>query len=375
VRFSGRTPGDLQPNRLAAAVAAARASGRPLIDLIETNPTAVDLDHSWAAIGEALAEAGAGRYRPDPRGLPAARAAVAAWYARRGVAVDAEQVVLTASTSEAYGFLFKLLCDPGEAVLVPRPSYPLFDHLAAAEAVATIPYRRGAVEAVLTAAARALIVVSPNNPTGAVLPAGELAELAALCAERGLALIGDEVFADSADGGAPSVAAVDGALAFALGGLSKTAGLPQLKLGWIAVAGPPALRDQALARLELIADTYLSVATPVQLALPRLLELAVPFQHAVRARIADNRARIAAALAGLPGARLAPAAGGWSAIIDLPGGTDEESLATSLAADDGVLVHPGWLFDLPGPSVVVSTIVPPAVTSAGLRAIVVRCGG
>jgi aspartate/methionine/tyrosine aminotransferase len=400
VRFSGRTPDDLAPNRLAAAVAAARASGRAVHDLTESNPTTVGLEYPWAEIDAALGAAGAGRYHPEPRGLISARRAVAGWYAARGVAVDPEHIVLTASTSEAYGFLFKLLCDPGDAVLVPRPSYPLFDHLAAAEGVATIPYRRAAAEAALQPPSlalpppgrgeatpsprrgegrggglRAVIAVSPNNPTGDVLSAAELADLASLCGERDLALIADEVFADYATDQVPSAAGVSACLAFALGGLSKSAGLPQLKLGWIAVAGPPALRDAALARLDVIADSYLSVATPVQLAAPRLLELAVPIRAAIAARVADNRARIAAALAGIHGARLAPAAGGWYAVVDLPARIDDDALAMALAADDGVIVQPGWFFDLPAHTLVLSCIVPPETMTAGLRALAARCGG
>ncbi len=426
MRFSGRTPADLLPNRLAGAVAAARAAGAALIDLTDSNPTAVDLPYPWPAIDAALAAAGAGRYLPDPRGLSGARAAVAGWYAARGVVVDPAYIVLTASTSEAYALLFKLLCDPGDHVLVPRPSYPLFDHLAAAEAIELRPYvwsgrlSAGAIDAALDPRTRAVITVSPNNPTGAILSAAELADLGALCAERQLAVIADEVFADYVfSGSAPSAVSGTlsppaagagsgtlsppaggagsgtlsppaagagsgtlsplagggqggGPLSFALGGLSKTAGLPQLKLGWIAVAGPPAVRDEALARLELLADTFLSVATPVQLALPQLLELTAPVRAALRARIADNRARIGAAIAGLRGARLADAAGGWSAVIDLPGHVDADALATDLAVDDQVIVHPGWFFDLPPATLVLSTIVPPDRLTRGLAALLAR---
>ncbi|HTM22849.1 MAG TPA: pyridoxal phosphate-dependent aminotransferase [Kofleriaceae bacterium] len=375
MRFSARTPADLAPNPLAAAHAAARAAGA-VIDLTESNPTTVGLEYPWAAIDAALAAAGAGRYHPEPRGLPDARRAVAAWYAARGAAVDSDHIVLTASTSEAYGLLFKLLCDPGDQVLIPQPSYPLFDHLAAAEAVEARPYRSGRAEPALEARTRAIIVVSPNNPTGAIQSAAALSELADLCAAHDLALIGDEVFADyTADGRpAPSVAATGApALAFALGGLSKSAGLPQLKLGWIAVAGPPALRDAALTRLDIIADAFLSVATPVQLAASRLLELAAPIRAAIRERVAGNRAHIAAALAPVRGARLAPAGGGWYALIELPHGVDEEALALALAGDR-VLVHPGWFFDLPPPCLVASCIVAPEVMRAGLAALGARLG-
>jgi alanine-synthesizing transaminase len=273
--FSARTAWDLTPNRLALLLEERRA-GREVLDLTETNPTRAGFVAPPDLLA-LLADPAALRYDPQPAGLPAARAAVAADFARRGVAVAPEHVVLTASSSEAYALLFKLLADPGDQVLVPQPSYPLFDYLARLESVEAAPYALAydgewhlplpAVEAALTERTRAVVVVSPNNPTGSFLKREEAAGLAALCARRGLALIADEVFADyplrEDPRRAPSLAAEAAALSFALGGLSKSCALPQLKLGWIAVGGEAALREAALARLEVVADTYLSVGTPV----------------------------------------------------------------------------------------------------------------
>ncbi len=384
--FSRRAPGDdeLAANRLAAAVERRRAAGGEVVDLTASNPTEVGLAYPTAALAEALAAGAAEPYRPDPRGLPAARRAVAGLFAARGAAPAPEHLFLTASTSEAYGLLFKLLCEPGDEVLVPRPSYPLFEHLARLEAVSARHYRLGAspgfaldpdrVEVELGERTRAVVVVSPNNPTGQAAGAGELAELAGLCAARGVALIADEVFADYHQGAGPpppTVLAADGPLRFALGGLSKSCGLPHFKLGWIAAAGPPGLLDGALARLEHIADSYLSASTPVMAALPRLLEIGAGIRAAIAARVEDGRRRAAAALAGASRARLLPADAGWTACIELDPAIDEEELALALAERHGVLVHPGYFFDFDrGSHVVVSLLVRGADLEGGLRALV-----
>jgi alanine-synthesizing transaminase len=378
--FSRRTPEELAVNRLAAAVERRRAAGGGLIDLTCSNPTEVGIEYPAAALGEALAAAAGEPYRPDPRGLVSARRAVAALFSARGAEPAPEHIFLTASTSEAYGFLFKLLCDPGDEVLVPRPSYPLFEHLAGLEAVAARPYRLGPtpefaldpdrVEVEIGERTRAVVVVSPNNPTGQVASAAALAELAALCADRGLALIADEVFADYADPPPPTALAAEGPLRFALGGLSKGCGLPHFKLGWMAAAGPPALRDPALVRLEHIADSYLSAATPVMAALPRLLALGAGVRAAIAARVADNRRRAAALLAGARRARLLPAAGGWTACIELDPHIDEEELALALV-DHGVLIHPGYFFDFDrGSHAIVSLLVRGEDLARGLAALV-----
>jgi alanine-synthesizing transaminase len=275
VAFSRRLAWTVPENRLAGAERELRASGRRILDLTLSNPTAVALPYPAAAIAAAFANPAMADYRPTPGGLPAARAAVAADYARRGAAVDADRIVLTASSSESYALLFKLLGDPGQAVLVPEPSYPLFKYLARLEGLEPRPYRlaydgRWHVDFTTLdfVSAAAVVVVSPNNPTGSYLSADDWQRLAALAAREHLAVIADEVFADfpiaPAADVVTAVASRPGpALTFSLGGLSKACGLPQMKLGWIAATGPDELVRPALANLELVADTYLSVGTPV----------------------------------------------------------------------------------------------------------------
>jgi aspartate/methionine/tyrosine aminotransferase len=369
--FSARTPADLAPNRLTLAELGIRARGDRLIDLTETNPTRVGLSYP-GRIASALASPDGLGYAPQPFGLPAARERVAAEVAAGGAAVDPARVVLTASTSEAYGYLFKLLCDPGDEVLVPVPSYPLFEYLTRLELVSVRTYPlefhgtwsidAHAVEAAMTPRTRAVLVVSPNNPTGSVLTRADLDALAGLCASRRVALIGDEVFSDYPIDPRPGLARVldqDEALTFSLGGLSKSAGLPQMKLGWIVAGGPPALVDAALARLEIICDTYLSVSTPVQQAAGALIDEG----REVRAQILD---RVTANLRGLRGLAAAHPAcsvlrveGGWSAVVRVPATRTEESLVIDLLEQDHVLAHPGYFFDFPHEAFVVVSLLPP----------------
>src|SRR5438309_546960 len=327
-------------NALAQALAARRS---PYVDLTLSNPTAAGFPVPSIPLPDAPS------YEPHPRGLPAALEAVAAYHG-----VQPERVVLTASTSEAYSWLFKLLCDAGDEVLVPDPSYPLFGYLTALECVRAVPYAlRWDGEWHLEASVlrfsgrtRAVLVVSPGNPTGAYLKEDERAALASACRAHGCALISDEVFADfpafEDARRARSAALYDDVLAFSLSGLSKVAGLPQLKLGWIAAGGPGA--GDAVDRLELIADTYLSVSTPVQLAAPDLLANRGVFQQAVRARLATNRAALAAARAQGDPWDVLRAEGGWNEVLSIPRSRTEEEWALALL-EAGVLVHPGYFFD------------------------------
>ncbi len=394
--FSARLPWNQPENALAALERQRRAAGAELLDLTESNPTRVGLPDLGPRLREALRAAASGAYAPAPLGLASARAAVAADLAGAGsTAVPAERLLLTASSSESYALLFKLLADPGQAVLVPEPSYPLFEYLARLEGVEPLPYRLAydgawhvdfaSVDDALARAAgraRALVVVSPNNPTGSYLKRAELDPLASRAEGHGLAVIADEVFAPYATGDDPTrVPALAGeaaftarALTFALGGLSKACGMPQLKLGWIAVAGPPGLADDALARLELIADTYLSVGAPVQAAAPRLLELGREARAAISARVAENRAALSRALPPASPCTLLPSEGGWSAILRVPATRTDEAWATTLLADDGVLVHPGYFFDLTGGTFLVLSLLPaPAPFAEAARRIVARC--
>ncbi len=375
--FSVRTGWDLTPNRLSSLLEAKRKRGERILDLTETNPTRVGIVYPPDLLAP-LADPGALRYEPSPRGLASARAAVAADHARRGVAVDPDRIFLSASTSEAYAWLFKLLCDPGDAVLVPRPSYPLFSYLARLDSVDLHPYALSydgewhlsadAVREAVTARTRAVVVVSPNNPTGSYLKRTEAEALHGLCADRGLALISDEVFADYAFAPDPrriaSLASDGPALAFSLGGLSKSCGLPQLKLAWIAVSGPEQWRAAAQARLEVVADTYLSVATPVQQAAGALLARRPELHRPIAERLAANRDALRRRLGLGSPATMPDTEGGWSAVLQVPATRSEDDLVTRLLAEQGVLVHPGYFFDFPREAFLVLSLLPPPETFA-----------
>jgi alanine-synthesizing transaminase len=375
--LSRRTGWDLAANAFAARLEALRAAGRPLLDLTESNPTRVGLSWPAAELAAALAHPQIATWEPTPRGLPEARAAVAGYLAGRGAASSPESILLTASTSEAYVALLDVLCDPGDEVLVPAPAYPLLDLLADLAGVSLVRYPLrfdgewhvdlAALREAVGPRTRAVVVVSPSNPTGALLAPPELAALEALCAGRGLALVGDEVFADTALAPVPSVATARACLAFHLSGLSKVCGLPQLKVGWIAAAGPEPLVRPALARLEVVLDVSLSVSGPAQLALPALLARRETFLAPLRARLAANRAALAA-VRGAPFDAL-PAAGGWSAVLRTGETADEEALALALL-DDGVAVQPGFLYDFARRGhLVLSLLPPPEVFAEGLARI------
>ncbi len=378
--FSSRFPWRTQPNALSRLLAEKQAAGVAVIDLTESNPTRAGFSCRWDEIAAALGDPRSAVYEPSPAGLLEARRHVAAYYAARGVAADPAGIFLTASTSEAYSYLFKLLCDPGDEILIPAPSYPLFELLAGLEAVRTVtyplPFDHGwlldveEIRTRLTPRSRAVVVVNPNNPTGSYLKAAEWRELAALCQRHGLAAISDEVFADYAFQPDPqrqtTLAATEGPLTFVLSGLSKVAGLPQMKLGWMVVAGAKDLRQQAAARLEWIADTFLSVAAPVQWALPRLLETGAEVRGEIRARTARNLDRLRAAAT--PETRVLPVEGGWYATIQAPRVRSEEEWTLGLLADRHVLVQPGFFYDFPSEAFLVVSLLPaPELFDEGLR--------
>jgi aspartate/methionine/tyrosine aminotransferase len=384
--FSTRTPADLSPNRLAQAVADLHAEGRTIIDLTESNPTRAGFSYPSDLLTP-LADPRGLTYAPHPFGAMPARRAVADELGRRGPAVPPERIVLTASTSESYGVLFKLLADAGDEVLVPRPSYPLFDHLTRLDVVVARPYDLEyhsqwsvdfeSVERAWTSRTRAILVVSPNNPTGSFLKPRELDRLSGLCAEHGAAIVADEVFADyELEPNAGSVAArlgQDGALTFSLGGLSKSAGLPQLKLGWIAASGPAGAVERAMARLELICDTYLSVSTPVQLAARELLARGVAIRSQIAERVAVNYERLRLEATASPACRVLRAEGGWYAVLHVPALETEEELVVELLRSYGVLVHPGYFFDFARESfLIVSLLTPEAAFLEGVRRILQR---
>ncbi len=398
MNFSHRVPNALDDNPLARALAARRAAGRPILDLTLSNPTQAGLAYPNTEIAEALAEGARQPYEPTPRGLASARVAIANYYAAQHVdypeaqSVDPSRLHLTASTSEAYSLLFKLLGDPGAEILAPAPSYPLIEHLAALDGWIAKSYpleyvddrdatkrvlpeeRRAegsahypqdilafkscwrinfeALAAAITPATRALAVIHPHNPTGWLMRGSETAHaLLDLCAQHGLALIADEVFLDYP---APEYRACArsfavhevSALTFTLGGLSKSCGLPHLKLGWIHVGGPPAFVAQAQARLDFIADAYLSVGTPVQAAAGRLLEIGGGLRAQIAARVEENFSTLTT-LEWPAGFQILPREAGWCALLRRPPATDEELLARQLLDRAGVLAHPGYFFDFP----------------------------
>jgi alanine-synthesizing transaminase len=381
--FSDRVPRDLVANRLSTMVEAARAERRPLLDLTTSNPTQAGFEYPSDLLAP-LADARALRYDPQPLGLIEARQAVARDYERRGVHISADRIVLTASTSEAYSVLFKLLAEAGDDVLVPRPSYPLFEHLTRLDFVAARSYDLeyhgvwsidiASVERAITPGTRALLLVTPNNPTGSFVTPHELDRLAALCAPREIAIIADEVFADyelepGAAAAAGDPAARRDVLTFSLGGLSKSAGLPQVKLGWIAVSGPDALVASAMERLELVCDTYLSVSTPVQMAAPALLVAGARIRAQIAARTLANYRALQSTIDAVRSCRLLRSDGGWSAVLQVPSLEAEEDLVLRLLGG-GVLVQPGYFFDFSRESfLVVSLITPPAVLADGIERI------
>jgi hypothetical protein len=388
--FSSRTQWSLTPNRLSREIEELRRKGLPLLDLTESNPTRCGFTFDKQAILEALANPQALSYAPDPRGLLLARRAVASYYAERGIALDPGQIFLTTSTSEAYSYVFRLLADPGDTVLVPQPSYPLFDFLAGLNDVRVVPYPliydQGwqidlpVLESRLEARARALLVVHPNNPTGSFVRRRELAELLAFCQRHDMALVADEVFADYALGADPqrvvSHAAITEALTFTLSGLSKISALPQMKLAWLVVSGPSELLQSGLARMEIIADTYLSVSAPLALALPALLETRRTLQPQILERVKSNLQLLDARLApGLPVSRLG-VDGGWYAILRLPSIRTDEEWALALARNDSVLVHPGHFFDFSSEGhLVISLLTHPEVFGEGIARILKRVAG
>jgi len=378
--FSRRLDWNVSENRMARAEAEARMDPR-FIDLTVSNPTVVGLPDGGEQIGRAFAAAAAGAYVPSARGGETGRGAVAEDYRAKGIDVAPERLLLTASTSESYSFIFKVLADPGDAVLVPAPSYPLFEYLARLEAVQPVPYRlaygadrrwhidMSSVDEALARVdaaggrVRALVVVSPNNPTGSVLTAEDAAALDARCASRAAALIADEVFADFVRRPPPFpvpclAAHSTSALTFSLGGLSKSCGLPQLKLGWIAVGGPERAVRETLDRLELVADTYLSVNAATEVALPDLLRLGASFRTAVRPRLAANEARLPRLLGPASSASVLPSEGGWSAILRVPAVLSDEAWGLLLLERERVLVHPGFFFDLEGGTFLVVSLLP-----------------
>jgi aspartate/methionine/tyrosine aminotransferase len=382
LRWSSRLPWEHPANRLTRAREERAARGLPTIDLTETNPTKVGIAYPEEELAALLHRGAGGSYEPHPLGLPKAREALAAALSTDGDIVSSNDLVLTASTSESYSFLFKIFGDggTGDEVLTTAPSYPLLDSLAALDGltlshVHLSPGRGFAleterVELALTPRTRLLVLVHPGNPTGAFLSPAELAAMTELCASRGLPLVSDEVFAGYPlrEGLRAGSAAAGEALTFSLGGLSKSAGLPSWKLGWIRVGGPAVLRRRAVAALELVADSYLSVASPVQRALAGVLELAPRIRSAILGRLVGNLSVLRGAVAGAPGIELLEPQGGWSAVLRVCLPRTDEEVALELLERADVLVHPGYFFDFATDDFLVLSLLPaPEQFTEGVR--------
>ncbi len=368
--FSQRTNWKLSPNRFTQTLEAMRASGAKLLDLSTSNPTECGLQYDAHAILSAFQNPSALSYDAQPKGLLSAREEVARYYLNdHCTGLDPEAILLTTSTSEAYSYLFRLLCNPHDEVLVPKPSYPLFEFLADLQDVILVPYSLQyahgwlvdlqSVTRALSPRTRALLLVHPNNPTGSYVHEDEVRQLNALCRERDLALIVDEVFLDySFDGARPmTFAANRDALTFTLSGLSKVSALPQMKVAWIAATGPGSLVRAALDRLEVIADTFLSPNAPIQCALPSLFEQRRSLQPQLRQRIRENRVCLKNLLSSQSDCELLDADGGWYAVFRVPSRRSDEDLVIDLLQKQRVIVHPGHFYDFPKDGFLVVSLV------------------
>jgi aspartate/methionine/tyrosine aminotransferase len=378
--FAQRTEWNLAPNRLSEALAKHRASGQPVIDLTGSNPTEAGFDYAGDAILQALCHPDVLKYEPDPQGLRVARRAVAEYYSHHQAEVSSENILLTTSTSEAYSFVFRMLCNPGDEILVPAPSYPLFDFLADIQDVKLVPYALfydhgwqidfHALKQAITARSRGVIAVHPNNPTGHFTKPNELRELAAICVTRNLGLIADEVFLDFGltEKSPISFAANRDALTFTLTGLSKICGLPQMKIAWIVAGGPDALRAEAMARLGVIADTYLSMNAPVQLATPAFFQQREGFQRQVMARVRGNLAELDRQLEGQESCSRLRMEGGWYAVLRIPANQTDEDFAIELLKTQNVYIHPGHFYNFPAEGhLVMSLITRPGEFAVGIE--------
>jgi alanine-synthesizing transaminase len=377
-RFSERTGWNREENRISRVLEDLRLGGRRVLDLSRSNPTACGFRYPETEIRRAISTSKALRYEPDPKGLAVARTAISRYYGANGAGLAADDLVLASGTSEGYSFLFRLLCNAGDEVLIPSPGYPLFDFLADLCDVKLVRfplvYDHGwqidfaALAAAASERTRALIVVHPNNPTGHYTSESEQTQLAEFCRARGIARIADEVFLDFSLVGRRRSFASSETLSFTLSGLSKICGLPQMKLAWIAASGADEEKKEALARLELIADAYLSVGTPVQLAAAALLETRTAFQAQAVERIRANLRELDGQLSRQSACSRLVCEGGWTAVLRVPALQSDEDLTIALLQERGVHVHPGHFYDFPKPShIVVSLIVPEQEFAEGVQ--------
>jgi alanine-synthesizing transaminase len=380
--FSKRTDWKLTPNRFTEVQRELRAAGREVVDLTVSNPTRVGLHYDAESILSSLSRREALDYDPQPKGPASARQAVASYYREQdgGSVVDPETIILTTSTSEGYSYVFRLLCNPDDEVLVPKPSYPLFEFLADLQDVTLtsypLLYDHGwqidfpSLARAVNPRTRAVVVVNPNNPTGSYVSASEQTQLNSFCREHGLAVIADEVFLDYPHDRSPRPSFVHNqeALTFTLSGVSKISGLPQMKLAWIAVSGPAAAVGTAMDRLEIIADTYLSMNAPIQLAAPALLDQRKTIQPAILDRVRGNLAELDRQLAQQKTSQRLQLDGGWYAVLRVPVTRSDEELAIALLRQSSVLVHPGHFYDFPTDGyLIISLLTPPDEFREGAR--------
>ena len=379
--FSRRTNWQLSPNRLTQALAEVRASATELLDLTISNPTRVGFQYHTQSILGAFQNSNSLLYDPQSKGLLGARREIVSYYQHdHGVSLDPEQIVLTASTSEAYSYVFRLLCNAGDDILVPKPSYPLFDFLGDLQDVRLVPYPLEYADGwfidfpsltrAITPQTQAILLVHPNNPTGSYVRDEEVQQLNSICGERNLALIADEVFLDFPFDSKPakSFAGNVDALTFTLSGLSKISALPQMKIAWVVTSGPPALTTSALERLEVIADTFLSLSAPAQYALPVLLEQRQSIQPQILQRVRENRDVLRELLATQSACKLLHADAGWTAVLRTSSGTSDEEFTIKLLRQHQVIVHPGHFYDLSSDGfLVLSLLTPVADFREGVR--------
>jgi len=369
--FSDRTHWDMSANCLSESLSRHRAAGKSALDLTVSNPTACGFHYDSHAILQALGNPSALRYQPDPLGIPLARQAVAGYYADRGIQISPEDILLTTGTSEAYSFIFRLLCNPGDEILIPHPGYPLLRFLADIHDIRLVPYPLiydhgwqiafHSLRKAVTPRTRAIVVVHPNNPTGHFTSSADMDALNEICSAADIALIADEVFLDFSltENQPASFVARPSALTFVLSGISKIAGLPQMKLAWIVTRGPESWKSHARARLEVIADTYLSMNTPVQCASPTLLAQRHNFQQQLMARVRANVAELDRLLSIHKSCTRLEIEGGWYAILRVPATLPDEDLAIELLAAKDVYLHPGLFYDFPSAGHLVVSLITP----------------
>jgi len=370
--FANRTNWNLKSNRLSEALAKHRAANKPLLDLTGSNPTECGFVFDRGSILQALANPASLSYDPEPKGMLSAREGIAEYYSAHEIVIPVESIILTTSTSEAYSFAFRALCNPGDEVLVPEPSYPLFSFLADIHDVKLVSYPLlydhgwqidfHALRQAITPRTRGIIVVNPNNPTGHFCKAGEMEKLNEMCSSRQIAIVADEVFLDfHLDAKRPSsFAANNTSLIFTMSGLSKIAGLPQMKVAWLVITGPEELKAQALSRLEVIADTFLSMNTPIQLAIPRFLELRHGFQNQLMTRMRRHLTKLDVQLTAQSSCSRLEVEGGWYAVLRVPVTRSDEDLAIELLSTQGIYVHPGHFYDFPTDGYLIVSLITPA---------------